>query len=753
MTQKQSRTPRKKPAAKNAKRPQFARQMLWLALKVGLVLLLTLFIYLIYLDSKITTLFSSHKWQFPAQVYARSLELIPGKSLTQKQLVSELDLLQYRAVNKINGPGQYSQSGDKVTVFRRAFQFADGYDQEEAFTVSFAGQRVHNIYDHQLKKSVQKARIEPQLVQHLVSSEQEDREMVTLADMPDHIKEALLTIEDRDFYQHHGVSVWSVVRAFWANLMAGRTVQGGSTLTQQLAKNMYLTADKTIIRKVNEALIALILDYRYSKDQILEAYLNEIFIGQFHNNAVHGFALGSKFYFGKPLDELLPEEYALLVAIVKGPSYYDPRRFGARAKDRRDLVLKMLHNEQLLSDADYQRAVSKPLAVIPMGHHLKGRSPSYLDAVKRELKELVTDTATIEEGMKIFTYMDPQAQLAAEHSVKQRLSELDSKLEAAMVVTDYQAGSYKAIVGGKAVHFAGYNRALDARRQIGSIVKPVLYLQALSRPNQFSLATMLDDSPIHLKGNQGGWSPQNFDKKFRGQVTLIQALSESLNVPTVRLGLKLGLPALQDGFKRLGLEREVKLQPSAFLGAVELTPAEVAQLYQVIANKGRYIKLASIESITKTDGTMLYQRRNIVQQRVTEDADYLLQYAMQQSTRSGTSKTLANQFAGIRFAGKTGTSSDHKDSWFTGFEHESSVTVWLGRDDNKPIGLTGGSGALTLFSQYFRMVPPNSLFRAIPPDVTLGRFSAITGRAVADDCDGTLLLPKVVSATLLTDCE
>jgi len=753
MTQKSGRTPRQKTAAKNVKRPQFARQMIWLALKLGLVLLLTLVVYLIYLDSKITTLFSSHKWQFPAQVYARSLELVPGKMLTQQQLVNELDLLQYRAVAQIAGPGQYSQSANKVVVFRRAFQFVDGYDQEEAFTVSFAGQRVHAIYDHQLKKSVSRARIEPQLVQHLVSSEQEDREMVMLSDMPEHIKDALLSVEDRDFYQHHGVSVWSVVRAFWANLMAGKTVQGGSTLTQQLAKNMYLTADKTIVRKVNEALIALILDYRYSKDQILEAYLNEIFIGQFHNNAVHGLALGSKFYFGKPLDELLPEEYALLIAIVKGPSYYDPRRFGARAKDRRDLVLKILHNDGLLTDEAYQLAANKPLSVIPLGHHLKGRSPAYLDAVKRELRDLVSDTETLQSGMRIYTYLDPQAQNAAEQTVKQRLSELDAKLEAAMVVTDYQTGAYKAIVGGKSVHFAGYNRALDARRQIGSIVKPVLYLQALSRPEQFSLATMLDDSPIHLQGSQGGWKPQNFDKKFRGPVPLIQALSESLNVPTVRLGLKLGLPALQDGFKRLGLERELKLQPAAFLGAVELTPAEVAQLYQVIANKGRYIKLASIESITTTDGTVLYQRRNIVQQRVTEDADYLLQYAMQQSTRSGTAKTLANQFPGIRFAGKTGTSSDHKDSWFTGFEHESSVTVWLGRDDNKAIGLTGGSGALTLFSQYFRLTPPNSLFRAIPPDVTLGRFSMVTGREVAQYCENTLLLPTVITDVMVTDCE
>lgn len=753
MTQTKSRAPRKKTVAKHPRSPGFARQMLWFGLKLGLVLLLTLFIYLIYLDSKITTLFSGNKWQFPAQVYARSLEIIPGKNLTKKQLVSELDLLQYRAVTAVKGPGQYSQNGEQVVVFRRAFQFADGYDQEEVFTVSFAGQRVHSIYDHQLKKSVQKARIEPQLVQHLVSSAQEDREMVFLADMPEHIKDALLTVEDRDFYQHHGVSLWSVVRAFWVNLQAGRTVQGGSTLTQQLAKNMYLTSDQTLIRKVNEALIALILDYRYSKDQILEAYLNEIFLGQFHNNAVHGFGLASKFYFGKPLDELLPEEYALLVAIVKGPSYYDPRRFGARAKDRRDLVLKMLHNERLLSDIEYKTAISKPLAVIPMGQHLKGRSPSYLDAVKRELKELLADQSVIEKGVKIFTYMDPQAQLAAEDAVKQRLSALDSKLEAAMVVTDYQAGAYKAIVGGKAVHFAGYNRALDARRQIGSIVKPVLYLQALEKSEQFSLATMLDDSPIHLKGNPKSWSPQNFDKKFRGQVPLIQALSESLNVPTVRLGLKLGLPALKDGFQRLGLERELKLQPSAFLGAVELTPVEVAQLYQVIANKGLYIKLASIESITKTDGTMLYERRNIRQQRVTEEANYLLQYAMQQSTRSGTGKVLANQFPGIRFAGKTGTSSDHKDSWFTGFEHETSITIWLGRDDNKSIGLTGGSGALTLFSHYFRSVPANSLFRAVPPDIALGRFSATTGRAVADYCDGTLLLPKVVNTTLATECE
>ena len=752
MTEQTKKTPRTK-KKQPAKTSGFGRYLMWLSIKLGLVVGLALTIYLIYLDSKITQLFSNHHYEVPAQVYARSLELKPGKNFSQQQLLKELELLRYRKVDKITGPGQYQAQGSQVVVYRRSAQFADGFDEQEVFTVSFGAGRVASVYDHQLKKQVNKARLEPQLIHHLVSQQQEDRELVALQDVPEKIRDALLTVEDRDFYQHHGVSLWSVLRAFWVNLQAGRTVQGGSTLTQQLAKNMYLTEDKKLIRKVNEALIALILDYRYSKDEILEAYLNEIFIGQFHNNAVHGFGLGSKFYFGKPLNELRPAEYALLIAMVKGPSYYDPRRFGARAKSRRDLVLKVLRDEQMLSGAEYQAAVEQPLAVIPMGQHLKAKAPAYLDAVKRELKNIIPDQDTLQSGLKIYTYMDPQAQQAAEEAVRQRLAKLQDKLEAAMVVTDYQAGAYKAIVGGRDVHFAGYNRALDARRQIGSIVKPVLYLQALSRPAQFSLATVLDDSPISLRTSQGPWAPKNFDKKFRGNVTLLQSLSESLNVPTVRLGLMLGLPALKTGLQQLGLERDVNLQPSAFLGAVELTPAEVAQMYQTIANKGKYQQLAAIEAITGPQSQAVYQRRNIVQQRVTEEADYLLQYAMQQATRSGTSKSLASQFPGIRFAGKTGTSSDHRDSWFTGFDHETSITIWLGRDDNKAIGLTGGSGALTLFAQYFRLTPPNSLFRAVPVDITLGRFSAFSGLEVEDYCDNALILPKIITQLPLSDCD
>lgn len=712
-------------------------------LKITLVLAFTLFIYLIYLDSKITTLFSGQKWQVPAQLYARTLQLTPGKYLSQRQLVAELQRLQYRSDARLNGPGQYHQAGNTVWIHQRAFDFPSGHQAARLISVSFAGDFVQSVQQGRDQKMLQQAQLEPQLLQHLVAAEQEDRELITLVTVPQAIKDSLLLVEDRDFYQHHGVSIWSVVRAMWVNLQAGRTVQGGSTLTQQLAKNMYTNQQRTYLRKVNEALIALVLDYRYSKDQILEAYLNEIYVGQFKNNPVHGLGLGSRFYFGKPLAELRPHEYALLIAIIKGPSFFDPRRYPARAQERRDLVLGLMRDGGVLDRAQWQAAVQQPLDVIPVGHHLKGRYPAYIDKVRQELRGLIDDKTQLQNGIRIFTYFDPMAQQAAEQALLQRLEKLDSAIEGAVIATDYQQGALIAIVGGRQTDFAGYNRALSARRQIGSIIKPMIYLTALSQPKRVHLGTILQDTPLQLKSGGKPWQPHNYDKKFRGPVPLIQALSESLNIPTVRLGLQLGLPIVQQTLQQLGLERSLTLRPSSLLGAVELSPLEVAQMYQTIANKGQYHQLAAISAITTATGKPLHQRRSVPEQRVNAAATYLLQYAMQQSTQTGTAQRLSEQFPRIRFAGKTGTSSDYRDSWFTGFDHETSLTIWLGRDDNKAIGLTGGSGALPVFATYFSQLGGNSLFRAVPENVYKQFISKGTGNFVRDSCVNVLLLPVI----------
>jgi penicillin-binding protein 1B len=323
-----------------------------------------------------------------------------------------------------------------------------------------------------------------------------------------------------------------------------------------------------------------------------------------------------------------------------------------------------------------------------------------------------------------------------------------------MLVTDYQRGALKAIIGGRQMQYAGYNRALSARRQIGSIVKPVVYLGALQQPQQFHLGSVLQDSPLNLRSGSRSWQPQNYDKKFRGPVPMVAALSQSLNIPTVRLGMQLGLPVLAGNLRKLGLERDVQLQPSSLLGAVELSPYEVAQLYQTMANKGLYLPLAAVSAITTQNGQVLHQRKALPEQRVAQEPLYLLQYALNQATQNGTAGALAQQFPRVRFAGKTGTSSDYRDSWFSGFDHETAIVVWLGRDDNQAIGLTGGSGALPVFSGYFARMPPNSLFRAVPDKIRKQFISKLSGRVVAESCVNVLLLPVIsVEMPLSNTCD
>ncbi|HAT42097.1 MAG TPA: penicillin-binding protein 1B [Rheinheimera sp.] len=731
---------------------QVWHSLLRFGLKTTLVLLLTLFVYLIYLDSKITTLFSGNKWQVPAQLYARALELSAGTHLSPQNLLEELARLQYREDPRLNGPGQYWTEGRRISVVRRPFVFADGAVAAQRLDIDFGGDFIEKVSSN--GKAINRARLEPQLLQHLVSPEQEDREIVSLKQTPQPIIQSLMAVEDRDFYQHHGISPLAVLRALWNNVLAGHTVQGGSTLTQQLAKNMYTDAERNLLRKVNEALIALVLDYRYSKDEILEAYLNEIFIGQFKDNPVHGLGLGSKLYFGKPLAELRPHEYALLIGLIKGPSYYDPRRFPERALSRRDLVLDMIAEQGILNHDQHNMAKAQPLDVIPLGAHLQGRFPAYLDQVKTELRQQVPDAAVWQQGIRIFTYFDPAAQQALEQATSKRLETLKPDIEVAAVATDYQTGRIKAMIGGRQFQFAGYNRAISARRQIGSIIKPVVYLTALAQPQNFTLGTVLQDTPLTLRSGGQSWSPQNYDKKLRGSVPLIEALAQSLNIPTVRLGMQLGLNSVKDTLQKLGLERDVTMRPSSLLGAVELSPLEVSQLYQTIANKGQHVPLASLAAVTSAKGTLIYQRKMQASQRVRADATYLLQYAMQQATQTGTAAALSQQFPGVRFAGKTGTSSDYRDSWFSGFDHETSLVVWLGRDDNQPIQLTGGAGALPLFSEYFRLQAPNSLFRAVPPSVNKVLISRMSGRPVKETCVNVLLLPAIsVEMPLQDSCQ
>ncbi|MDP4536233.1 penicillin-binding protein 1B [Alkalimonas collagenimarina] len=683
---------------------QAMHYLLWTGLKLSLVLLALVCVYLVYLDSKVTQQFNGPKWQVPAQVYGRSLLVQPDQPLSVTQLVAELELLQYRRVSQITGPGQFRLANQQVEVYRREFDFVDGYQPAERFQVTFAANRVRAIQAEQATEP--HFHLEPPLIEHLISPHQEDRELLRLEQTPTLLRDTLLLVEDRDFYRHRGVAPLAIVRAFLVNLTAGRTVQGGSTLTQQLAKNMFLTQDRTLWRKMNEALMALILDFRFSKDAILEAYLNEVYIGQNFAHPVHGFGLGSRFYFAKPINELTVAETALLVGVIKGPSFYDPRRNPERARQRRDLVLRLMFEQHMLDRLAYEQALEEPIALVARGQHRNSRYPAFIALVRQELRQKMRGSVLQQSGLRIFTYLDPVQQQQAELALQQTMQHRAEGLEAAVVVADYHIAAVRAMIGGRDPRYDGFNRAVDTRRQIGSLIKPVIALEALAQPERFDLQTPLQDSPIQLRSNQQDWQPQNFDQQFRGEVSLLDTLVYSYNVPMVRLGLQLGMPQVAAALSKLGLQRRVQLHPSALLGAVELSPLEITQLYQTMANDGVYQSLASIEAVTDQHGTVLYQRADKPIRRYPTAAAELLHFAMQQSVTRGTARVLGQGFPSAQLAGKTGTSSDYRDSWFVSFDGQQVITVWQGRDDNASTGLTGSSGALGLTRAIYVLSPP-----------------------------------------------
>ena len=728
------------------KKSSFLFKLFWRLFFVGLVVLGA---YAFYLDAQIKHEFSGNKWEVPAQIFARPLRLSKGEEITVQEVLDELSLLGYRKVTDADSSGEYSYRNGVLTVQRRAFHFPEGAEPQRHLVISWQGSRIKEIQDVSQGRAFDSVKLEPWLVTHMVSGSHEDRMLVSIDTTPDMLPKALTLVEDRNFYNHHGVAPLSILRALMANIAAGRTVQGGSTLTQQLVKNMFLTRERSIVRKAKEAIMAVIIDARYSKSEILEAYLNEVFLGQNGDMAVHGFGLASYFYFDRPANELSVPEIATLVAMIKGPSYYNPRRYPERVKERRDLVLRMLFDENEIDRSQYERYVSMPLGLASGASLASGKHPAFMEQVRRELNEILAEPSLRDSGVKVFTTLDIVAQRRAEKALSSTLNALQKNrtvpLEGAMIVTDSAKGEVRAIVGGKDVSFKGFNRALDAKRPIGSLVKPAVYLTALEDPTEFNLATPLADEPITLESKGGKtWSPQNYDKTFRGQVSLLQGLTESLNIPTVNLGMQVGLDAVVNTLEKLGVGAAIEQVPSLTLGAFELTPFNTNQMYQTLSNGGRYIPLHTVSAVVTADNGLLWQKAEFFSQRTDEAATYLLNYALYKVTTQGTAKRVGATFGTTNMAGKTGTTDDYRDSWFSGFDRNNVVTVWVGNDDNQPVGLTGASGALPVFVNYMKSQAPKSLSRRFPEGLGIAHFDAKTGAVVVAGCAGSLSVPAIL---------
>ncbi|ENU5815708.1 penicillin-binding protein 1B [Vibrio fluvialis] len=745
-------TPAKKsvPRKSSSSKPNGSRSLLkrlWsLGWKVGLALAAVLIFTGIYLDSMIKQRFEGQLFELPTVVYARILTLEPGSDISIKQMRNELDVLNYRKVSQPRYAGEYSASSTRIELIRRPFEFADGPEPDRHVMLIFDDNGLNRIQSLEKRGDLGYLRIEPKMLGMLEKDTQEQRLFLRREQFPEVMIDALLTTEDRNFYQHDGVSPMAIARAMVANLKAGRTVQGGSTLTQQLAKNIFLSSDRTLWRKLREAYMALIIDYRYSKDRILEAYLNEVYLGQNGKEAVHGFGLASRLYFGQPLQELRIDQLALLVGMVKGPSYYNPMRYPERAKERRDLVLKLMMDQDILTAKQYEQAVTRPLDVQKQAR-IASRQPAYFQQLSIELKQKLGDAFKSDTGLRVFTSLDPVSQAKLEEAVENQVPILartaGKDLEAAAIAVDRHSGEIRAMVGGKRTGYDGFNRALNASRPIGSLVKPAVYLTALAQPEKYNLATTLMDKPITLQGSEGNvWTPRNFDRQFRGEVPLYLALAKSLNVPTVQLGMQLGIENVTKTLEKLGVSRdEIRPVPSMFLGSFSLTPYQVAQMFQTVTNSGKKAPLSALRSVLDLDGNVLYESIPKVSQAVDQQAAWLTTYAMKRGVLEGTGRYLNSQFGWAALAGKTGTSSDSRDSWFVGVDGREVTTIWLGRDDNQPTKLTGSSGALRVYADYLRYRIPEKLVLPWPQGISTVGFSQSRSGGLELDCNNDFKLP------------
>ncbi len=704
--------------------------------------------YVWRLDALVRERFAALEFTEPSRVYARPLPLAPGQPLTPAALALELAASRYVEDAEALRPGTWRREGSRWTIATRAYVGPDGPVAARRITVTLGDGRVRALVSADDGRPVTDATLDPARIATLYGARQTERRNVRADEVPPLLVATLQAVEDRDFKHHHGIDPGAILRAAWANLVAGEVVQGGSTLTQQLVRNLFLDRSQTLVRKVNEALLAVLIEARFDKRRILEAYLNEVYLGQQGGQAIHGVAAGAEFWFGRGLDALSVQDIALLVGLIQGPSYYDPRRHPERALARRALVLRVMETTALINATDRAVAERAPLSVAAVGALPRNRYPAFLDLVRRQLAAEFPDARLHATGLSIHTTLAPSAQEFAEDAVAERLAALGERgreLEAALLLTRASDGAVEAVVGGRAAAQPGFNRALDARRPVGSLVKPFVYLVALAQPESWSLLSRIEDRAIRLR--QAGapdWQPANVDGVEHGEVSLLDALSRSYNLATVRLGLEVGVAKVARVLEALMPGTRIEPRPSLLLGAVDLSPFQVAQAYQYLAADGRPTPLYAVTAVLDANGRPLAR---LVPAPTAGDlvaAARVVSFALQDTARRGTAHALVGLgLGGLAAAGKTGTSNDQRDSWFAGYTGAHLAVVWIGRDDNRQTGLYGATGAMRAWAALFQRLPTRPLSLDFRDDPRLAWVDMAGGYITDADCEGARQLPFI----------
>jgi penicillin-binding protein 1B len=704
------------------------------------------------LDERVEARFRGQLFAVPSRVYARPVSLRAGLDVQRIRLRARLERMGYVAAVGAAPhlrPGEFAERPGTFDIFRRPSRLPNRYTPEQLIHLRLDGSRITAVRDGN-DELASAAELEPEVIAQFHGAERADRKLVALGDVPPLLIDAIIAIEDQSFYEHHGIQVWRIAGAFVANLRAGKVVQGGSTLTQQLVKNFYLTRERTFGRKLTEVAMALLLERNHTKQEILEAYLNEVYMGQRGSIAIHGVGEAASLYFGKPVNELTLSEAALLAGLIKGPNLYSPYRSPELARKRRDLVLKELRDQDKIERDAYESALVADLGVRDVLTD-ENLAPYYVEELREELSERYGEEILQGAGMSVYSTLDAELQRAANDAVTRQLAKLekdfpvlrrkDSPLQAAVVALAPKTGEILALVGGRDYGKSQFNRATQAHRQPGSVFKPIVLLTAVGRgagTPAFTLVSKLEDEPLSYSQPTGVWEPVNYDGEYRGVVTVRQAIEQSLNVPVARLGIAVGPDKVIATARALGIQSPLLPVPSVALGAFEVTVLEAARAYAVLASAGLRTDLRSYTQVVQVDGRVLEQR-TLDSTRAFDPADvYLVTSALQGVVDRGTGAPLRRLGFRGDIAGKTGTSSDYRDAWFIGYTPEIVIAVWVGFDDGASVKVTGATAALPIFADVLEVARGKAEAEefSVPTGVELVDVDPESGLRAGFGCSG-----------------
>jgi 1A family penicillin-binding protein len=695
----------------------------------------------------------------PLLIYGAPFLLAPGMHIGEVHLKERLDRLGYHQVSRpIHDPGEYYIAPDFIAVYIRDYPAG----RITAFPLRLVrdGDTITQLLSLSEGQEVSLVPLEPPLISGVIGASRQVRDWISLADLPPHVLDAILAVEDHRFYRHHGVDPIAIARAMWENLRRGAVVQGGSTITQQLAKNLYYSSERTLLRKFKETMAALVLENKFTKDEILESYVNEIYLGQAGSVAIYGVGEAAHRYFGKPVQKLTVAEAALLAGMIKAPNTYSPLKAPQVATKRRDLALGRLREEGKLSDTEWRAATKVPVRVAP-GRERVTDAPYFVDYLLRHAEGATG--SPIPPGAKVFTTLDPVLQRIAEETLQTGLTRLEGKysslrrkaepVQGAVVALDPKTGSILAMVGGRDYRQSQFNRAVQARRQPGSLFKPFVYLAAFeagraNKEGAITPATLIVDEQISFPTENAAWSPQNYDQQFRGPVTVRTALEQSLNVPTVRIAHAVGMHPIVSLARDLGIQGPLEENLTTALGTSEVSLLEITGAFGVLAQSGRFVSPAAVAAMVASTGESLWHDLADGRQVVSPEAAYLVTSLLQGVVERGTAAKVRTMGLEAILAGKTGTTDEYRDAWFVGYTPDLVIGVWVGFDDGSALGLSGSAAALPIWIELARQIIPSASPEfSVPSGVVTRAIDPETGQLATSKC------PREVEETFIEGTE